>query len=364
MIYVNIIVHYHVSVKEESLRNIRIFVKKHQITVFFILTLGMNFILGIPGILLSATGQPHFRIMGFYLLRVAIFSPVLSGIFITALNDEKPISNGRSARWALFGVIAALAWTVGSLQMKSMMPPNGGLSMTTIMLLNFPVALLPAFVFSRALSGRAGLKKYLGTLIKPRGTLLWYFVALFTFPVIHLLGILITNVLRIEAVETQGFSPELIWIAIITFLSVFFFTGGINEESGWRGFALPRLQSRFSPILAALVIWIFHVVWELNGDVFMNLFMGGQVSWPVLSRLLWMPSWTILFIWVFNRTRGSILAPAIFHASMNMMNPLMGVLPTTSVGTALLVIFALFAVVHDRMWKRLPADEPAVVSTS
>ena len=364
MIYVYNIICYRISIKEKNLRNLRIFVGKHQIAAFFILTLGMNFILGIPGIILSATGQPSFRIMGFYLLRVAIFSPVLCGIFITALNDEQPKSNGRSARWALFGVIAALAWIVGSLQMKSMMPPGGGLSMAAIMLINFPIALLPAFVFSRALSGRAAFRKYLGTLIKPRGTLLWYLVALFTFPIIHLLGLLITNLLRAEAVETQSFSPELIWIAIITFLSVFFFTGGINEEGGWRGFALPRLQSRVSPILAALVIWIFHVIWELNGDVFMNLFMGGQVSWPVLSRLLWMPSWTILFIWIYNRTRGSILAPAIFHASMNMMNPLMGVLPTTSAGTGLLVIFALFAVVHDRMWKRLPANDLAVTSAS
>jgi membrane protease YdiL (CAAX protease family) len=324
----------------------------------------MNFILGIPGIVLSTAGQPSLRIVGFYLLRIAIFSPVMSGIFITTLNDEQPKNNGRSARWTLFGVIAVLAWIVGSLQMKSMMPQDGGLSMAAIMLLNIPVALLPAFVFSRALSGRTELRKYLKTLIRPRGSFVWYLVALFTFPVIHFLGILITRLLGTQTVETQGFSPNLIWVATITFLSVFLFTGGINEESGWRGFALPRLQVRFSPIFAALVIWSFHVIWELNGDVFMNLFMGGQVSWPVLSRLVWMPSWTVLFVWVYNRTGGSILAPAIFHASMNMMNPLMGVLPTTSAGTLLLVIFALFAVIHGRMWKRLPVSSLTVVSTS
>lgn len=93
----------------------------------------------------------------------------------------------------------------------------------------------------------------------------------------------------------------------------------------------------------------------------MGLFMNGQASWPAISRLVWMPSWTILFIWVYNRTGGSILAPAIFHSSMNMMNPLMGVLPTTAAGTMLLVLFALFAVVYDRMWSRAPANGYAVV---
>jgi len=48
---------------------------------------------------------------------------------------------------------------------------------------------------------------------------------------------------------------------------------------------------------------------------------------------------------------------------MNMMNPLMGVLPTTTVGTVLLVLFAMFAVIYDRMWRRLPVDNPAVIST-
>jgi len=38
----------------------------------------MNFVLGIPGIALLSTGQPVFKVVGFYFLRVAIFSPVSS----------------------------------------------------------------------------------------------------------------------------------------------------------------------------------------------------------------------------------------------------------------------------------------------
>jgi len=340
--------------------NLKPLISKHQVVAFFTLTLAMNFLLGIPGIVLLATGQPLCRIVGFYLLRTAIFSPVMSGLFITWLNDERREGDRRAARWITFGVVGILAWIVGALQMKSTMPPQGGLSISSIILLNGPLALLPAFVFSRASSGSLNIRKYLVTLLRPRGHVVWYLVALLAFPVIHIFGNLIMRIFGGHSFGTQGFSLNLIWIAVITFLSVFFYTGGINEESGWRGFALPRLQGRFSPILAGLIIWSCHLVWELNGDVFMSLFMGGQVSWPALSRLVWMPSWTILFIWVYNRTQGSILAPAIFHASMNMMNPLMVVLPVTSVGTILLILFALFAVFSDRMWRKIPADKLSV----
>jgi membrane protease YdiL (CAAX protease family) len=329
-------------------------INKHQIIAFFTFTLGINFLLGIPGILLMGTSQLLLRIVGFYLLRVAVFSPVISGMLVTGMHDTQSRDSRREASWIIFVVIGVLAWAVGTLQMSSTMSTQGGLPIRTIMLLNGPIALLPAFVFCRAFSRNPNMRKYLVTLVKPSGHLVYYFIAFFTFPIIHILGNLITSSLDGQPFGAQGLSMNLIWVAIITFLSVFFFTGGINEESGWRGFALPRLQVRFSPILAGLIIWSCHVIWELNGDVLMNLFMGTQVSWPALSRLVWMPSWTILFVWVYNRTNGSILAPAIFHASMNMMNPLMDVLPTSAAGTILLVLFALFVVVYDRMWKKRP----------
>jgi membrane protease YdiL (CAAX protease family) len=68
----------------------------------------------------------------------------------------------------------------------------------------------------------------------------------------------------------------------------------------------------------------------------------------------------ILFGWVYNRTQGSILAVALFHASMNSLNTLQAALPMTTAGLVLVVPLAVFAVFYDHMWKKLPADQPAV----
>jgi hypothetical protein len=48
------------------------------------------------------------------------------------------------------------------------------------------------------------------------------------------------------------------------------------------------------------------------------------------------------------------------YASMNSMNPLVGVFPITTAGSILLASLAMAAVVLDRMWRRLPGDHPAV----
>jgi hypothetical protein len=68
-------------------------------------------------------------------------------------------------------------------------------------------------------------------------------------------------------------------------------------------------------------------------------------------------AFSVLFAWVYNRTKGSILAPAIFHPSMNAFG---NNLPFTTASVVLYVALAVFAILYDRMWKKLPTDHPAV----
>ena len=134
--------------------------------------------------------------------------------------------------------------------------------------------------------------------------------------------------------------------------------GGVNEEGGWRGFAQQRLQARSSPLVANLLLWVYLVVWHIPNDIIQ--YSGGGYQ---LIRIGLYPFITILIGWVYNRTRGSILAPALFHASMNSMNTLVNVLPMTNSGNILLVLFAGFAILFDHMWKKLPSDHPVVYQT-
>lgn len=152
---------------------------------------------------------------------------------------------------------------------------------------------------------------------------------------------------------SQG--ADLAFTIFISFFSVLLFSGGINEESGWRGFAQKRLQAKYSPLVACLMLWFLMVIWHIPNHI-VQYQHGGYL----LVRIALYPFITILFAWVYNRTNGSILAPAVFHASMNSMNPLMGVFPITTAGNILLVGLAMVAVVSDRMWRRLPEGHPAV----
>ncbi len=192
--------------------------------------------------------------------------------------------------------------------------------------------------------------------IKQHQVVVFFILAyLIAVPVCQLLGAGITRLLGGEVhFRLEGMSPgQMIIVLALTFLNGFLCSGGINEESGWRGFALSRLQARYPVILSIGIVWFFWSLWHIPYDLGQHV----NPNWKLVNRTLYMFIFSVLFSWVYNRTKGSILAPALFHPSMNAFG---NYLPVTTITTGLLAALAVFAIFYDRMWKKLPADLPAV----
>jgi membrane protease YdiL (CAAX protease family) len=82
----------------------------------------------------------------------------------------------------------------------------------------------------------------------------------------------------------------------------------IGEEIGWRGYALPRLLSRWSPFTAGAVLGVIWAVWHLPVVL---ADPGLRVPAPFLLQVVPL---SILFTWLFLRTKGSVLIAVLFHA--------------------------------------------------
>jgi membrane protease YdiL (CAAX protease family) len=83
---------------------------------------------------------------------------------------------------------------------------------------------------------------------------------------------------------------------------------GAWEELGWRGFALPRLLKRYSPLWASLGVGGLWAAWHIP------LFMSGDVPWADAAFLVMA---SVLFTAVFVRTKQSVLIAFLMHASLN-----------------------------------------------
>ena len=355
-------------------------VEQHQVTSFVAITGALAFAISLPGIFMFATEQPANHIVqGSFLrfffvfakdwpanyiiqycfVRVLIFSPALAGLIVTRITAKQEPHGSIWMRATAFLVSWVLAVAVTFLFIS-----HTGTSWTIIpypstslTIINTALgALFPAFIISAAFSRRPDTRRFLSTLVKPRGRYYWYLAALFAFPVFSALGSAVTRSFAENPSSPVGdLSSDAVSRTVATFLYALFFTGGFGQEAGWRGFALPRLQARYCPLVACLVIWFLHMIWELPGDVVFS-----DNPWPAMGRLVWMPCWSVLLVWIYNRTDGSILAPTLLHASISATTSLNAALLHTDAATVLLFGLAGFAVVNDRMWKSLPASSLAV----
>jgi membrane protease YdiL (CAAX protease family) len=90
--------------------------------------------------------------------------------------------------------------------------------------------------------------------------------------------------------------------------------GGFSEEVGWRGYAMPRLQSRFNAVQSSLILGFMEGLWHTP-----------LVFWPgdprfgmsILLLILWQMIATFHRTWIFNNTGGSIFAAIMLHATGN-----------------------------------------------
>ncbi|MFC0680647.1 CPBP family intramembrane glutamic endopeptidase [Lysobacter korlensis] len=87
----------------------------------------------------------------------------------------------------------------------------------------------------------------------------------------------------------------------------------LTEELGWRGVALPRLRARFGPLTASLVLGSVWAAWHIP----LFLLPGSRQSYPFVGFVILAISITVIMTWIFDRTGGSVLIAALFHAAMN-----------------------------------------------
>jgi len=90
--------------------------------------------------------------------------------------------------------------------------------------------------------------------------------------------------------------------------------GGANEEPGWRGFALPHLQRRHSPVTASLVVAVPWFVWHLST---WWIPWTGQSTLPIPVFAVTIVALSIVPSWLYDVTDRRLLLVMAAHASVN-----------------------------------------------
>jgi membrane protease YdiL (CAAX protease family) len=160
--------------------------------------------------------------------------------------------------------------------------------------------------------GVAGLKELGSRMIRWR--VRWYWWALAIAMPLTVVGLVVgLNVaLGASAPSMASYS------SISTILLVFAVRlvnpgdGALGEEPGWRGFALPGLQSTLSPLVSTLILGVLVTGWHVP-----LLFLEEGLLRPfmIVGFLLGTVAVTFWYTWLFNHTGGSVLITLVSHAA-------------------------------------------------
>jgi uncharacterized protein len=170
---------------------------------------------------------------------------------------------------------------------------------------------LAAFVMTGTTEGREGVRRLLRRFVLWRVGLRWYLFALLGIPVIAVLSVVVIPGV-LESFQGLGALAPLSVLGV--FVYVLFLGGALGEEPGWRGFALPRLQSLHGPLLGSLILGPLWALWHL--PLFLTPW-NELTAFNVVVFVLATTCLAIMYTWVFNNTKGSVLMAILIHASFN-----------------------------------------------
>ena len=171
--------------------------------------------------------------------------------------------------------------------------------------------MLAALILTGVREGRAGIKELGKRIFMWNIRPIWWFAAL--SPLIFgalaglLLNVVMDSKITLSSFGEMSFLPPM----GIGALALWIFTFGFGEETGWRGYVLPRLQKDRSALSATFILTILWALWHL--PQFFYLFDPAiAIGWAI-----GLFAGAIVFTWLLNSSRGSVLMVAIFHGCFN-----------------------------------------------
>jgi membrane protease YdiL (CAAX protease family) len=205
-------------------------------------------------------------------------------------TSQSPTRLGRHPVIWFFALAYAFSWPFWLLSHLA----GGTLGTVFIVIGGFGPMLAAAIVISRTGGSLSG---WLRSILRWRVSPVYYAYALG-------LPLLLAVILNL-ALAVLGEQPDVSLVVerIPAYLQTLLLTAvifGGQEEPGWRGFALPRLQQRHTPLVATLLLGLGWGIWHVP--------LYGPAGFVVPLVL------AFYYTWLYNKTR-SVLLCILLHAS-------------------------------------------------
>jgi uncharacterized protein len=251
--------------------------------------------------------------------------------------------------WVMWG--ARLAFWTG--EGSDVFPPLLKLLDTVGLFGPFVGAVLVTLYFS----GVGGLRRFFRDAFRWRIHPIWVLLPLLAGGAIFAAAMLLQSLVEGKPFSVSFQVPAAGFIVVFNQLWVM-----VGEETGWRGFALPRMLEKMGALGAALSIGVIWAAWHLP------LFMlpgSNQYGSPFATYMLAMMGWSVIHTLLYLRNGGSILPNMLFHGATNTWIFILvlpqGLEPYFAIVLALAAVVSIYFLPRPFFRKKQEALKPTVV---
>lgn len=171
---------------------------------------------------------------------------------------------------------------------------------------------LSALIITGYFEGKKGLQHYAKSLLKFKVKYYWYLLVFFLPIFVYSLPVVFSLAMGNPS-NHDYFNMSLWGVTLATIISNIFFAA-LAEEPGWRGYALPKMNQQFRPIISGTIIGVIWAFWHLLFYVF------GSRPWSTFPQFIFTVTViSCLYTWIYQKTK-SIPLMIIFHVMHNLSN--------------------------------------------
>jgi len=198
--------------------------------------------------------------------------------------------------------------------------------------------ILAASLTAYFIRGKLGLVDYLKSLRDTKFSLKLFLFSISPLLIYPIIAVPVSLFSKPASQDITRLSP-IWWIGMVVASLAY----GIGEEAGWRGFALPRLQTRMNAWWSIFVLTIFHALWHIPFFFYRLHFDGIGAT---IGFFVGMLAGGIFMTYLYNESGGKTLLPIIFHTAINVNSQLsFATQPEIAYATSTILMIAAVIVV-------------------